>query len=205
MRKRPCGRIIGIGMPPRLADVTQRIGRELHAGEENGKMTRKRLLLVMLVTMSIPLGVMGIRAIPVAAASTHEVPFKGSYSGTAVLTSPTSANFNGEGNSAHLGSSTNEGYSVVTSPDSSCPGGLANDHYETLTAANGDTLSLVSHDVACPTDPGMFHGTGHWVVTGGTGRFSGSSGQGTFDGHSDFNQGVFSFQLTGTISGPKQG
>ena len=43
---------------------------------------------------------------------------------------------------------------MVTGPDSSCPGGLANDHYETLTAANGDTLMLISYDVACPTGPG---------------------------------------------------
>ncbi len=137
-------------------------------------MTKKRVLLVMLVAMLIALGAMGIRAIPVSAASTHQVPFSASYSGTAVLTSPTSATFSGKGIATYLGASTNEGDSVVTGPDSSCPGGLANDHYETLTAANGDTLSLISYDVACPIEPGPFHGTGHWVVTGGTGRFSGA-------------------------------
>jgi hypothetical protein len=93
---------------------------------------------------------------------------------------------------------------VITGPDSSCPGGLANDNHETLTAANGDTLMLISYDVACPMSPGTYHGTGHWRVDGGTGRFSGASGRGSFDGHSDFNQGVFSFQLTGTISAPNQ-
>ena len=56
-----------------------------------------------------------------------------------------------------------------------------------------------------PVRAGALHGTGHWVVTGGTGRFSGSSGQGTIDGHADFNQGVFSFQFTGTLSAPNQG
>jgi hypothetical protein len=167
--------------------------------------TRKRSLLVLLAAMLIVLGAVGIRAIPVSAASTHQVPFSASYSGTAILTSPTSATFSGTGTATHLGASTNQGNSVVTRPDSSCPGGLANNHYETLTAANGDTLSLISYDVACPMSLGQFHGTGHWVVTGGTGRFSGASGQGTFNGHSDFNQGVFSFQLTGDISAPNQG
>jgi hypothetical protein len=206
MRKRRCGLIIDLdlGMLPRRAAVTEHIGRELQTGEENGMMTRKRLLLVMLVTMVIPLGAVGIRAISVSAAGTHEVPFEGSYSGTAVLTSPTSATFSGKGIATHLGASTNEAYSVVTGPDSSCPGGLANDHHETLTAANGDTLMLISYDVGCPMGPGMFHGIGHWVVTGGTGRFSGATGQGSFDGHSDFNQGVFSLQLTGIISAPNQ-
>jgi len=160
-------------------------------------------MLVTLVAMLIALGAMGIRARSVAAAR-GQIPFNGSYSGTAILTSPTSATFSGTGIATQLGFSTNKGNSAVTSPDSSCPGGLANNHYETLTAANGDTLTLISYDVACPTSPGAFHGTGHWVVTGGTGRFSGATGKGTFDGHSDFNQGVFSFQLTGTISAPNQ-
>jgi hypothetical protein len=166
--------------------------------------TRKRSLLVLLAAMLIVLGAVGIRAIPVSAASTQQVPFSASYSGTAILTSPTSATFSGTGTATYLGASTNQGNSVVTGPDSSCPGRLANNHYETLMAANGDTLSLISYDVACPMSPGQFHGIGHWVVTGGAGRFSGASGQGTFNGHSDFNQGVFSFQLTGTISAPNQ-
>jgi hypothetical protein len=166
-------------------------------------MTRKRLMLVTLVAMLIALGAMGIRARSVAAAGGQD-PFNGSYSGTAALTSATTATFRGAGISAYLGRGTSEGDSVVTGPDSSCPGGLANVNHETLTAANGDTLMLVSYDVACPTSPGAFHGTGHWVVTGGTGRFSGAAGQGTFDGHSDFNQGVFSLQLTGTITAPNQ-
>jgi hypothetical protein len=175
---------------------------------ENKMMTRKRSLLVLLAAMLIVLGAVGavgIRAIPASAAGTHQVPFSASYSGTAILTSPTSATFSGTGIATYLGASTNEAYSVVTGLDSSCPGGLANDHHETLTAANGDTLSLISYDVGCPMGPSQFHGIGHWVVTGGTGRFSGATGQGSFDGHSDFNLQVFALRLTGTISAPNQG
>jgi hypothetical protein len=179
------------------------IGRELQAGEENKTMTRKRLMLVTLVAMLTALGAMGIRARSVVA-SGGQVPFNGSYSGTAILTSPTTATFSGKGIATDLGSSTNEASIVVTGPYSSCSGGLASDHYETLTAANGDTLMFISYDNACPTSPGIFHGIGHWVVTGGTGRFSAASGQGTFDGYSDFNQGVFSIKLTGTITTPHQ-
>jgi hypothetical protein len=170
-------------------------------------MTRKRLALVMLVmvVIVIALGAVGIRALPVSAAGTHEVPFMGSYSGTAAVTSATTLTFSGTGIATLLGTGANEGQVVITGPDSSCPGGIANINYETLTAANGDTLMLTSYDVACPISPGVLHGTGHWVVTGGAGRFSGASGQGTIEGHADFNQGVFSFQLTGTISAPSQG
>jgi hypothetical protein len=192
-------------MPLRRAHVTERIGQELHAGEENGTMTRKGLMLALLVTMVIPLGAVGIRAISVSAAGAHDVPFKGSYSGTAAFTSPTTITFSGTGIATHLGSGANEGHVVLTGPDSSCPGGIANVNYETLRAANGETLLLTSYDVACPISPGALHGTSHWVVTGGTGRFSGASGQGTIDGHADLNRGVFSFQVTGSLSTPNQG
>lgn len=167
-------------------------------------MTRKRLMLVAIVALLVALGAIGVRARSVAAAS-GRVPFNAFYSGTAVLTSPTTATFSGKGIATHLGSSTNKASIVVTGPYSSCSGGLASDHYETLTAANGDTLMFVSHDNACPTSPGIFYGTGHWVVTGGTGRFRAASGQGIFHGYSDFNQGVFDIQLIGTISTPHQG
>jgi hypothetical protein len=40
-------------------------------------MTWKHRWLVMLVSMLIALGAMGIQAIPVSAAGTHEVPFTG--------------------------------------------------------------------------------------------------------------------------------
>ena len=169
-------------------------------------MTRKRSLLVLLATLLIVLSAVGIRAIPVFAASAHQVPFKGSYSGAASFSDPSVGSFfSGNGIATHLGASTNQGHAVLTGPDSSCSGGIANTHYETLTAANGDVLMITSYDVACPISPNVYHGTGHWVVSGGTGRFSGATGQGSFDGHSDFNQGVFSFQLTGTISAPNQG
>jgi hypothetical protein len=169
-------------------------------------MTGKHLMGMMIATMLIALGgAMGIRAIPVSAAGTHAVPFEGSYSGTAAFTSATTITFSGTGIATQLGRGANEGHVIVTGQDSSCPGGIANVNYETLTATNGDTLQLTSYDVGCPTGPGAIHGTGRWVVTGGTGRFSGASGQGTIEGHSDFNQGVFAFQLTGTISAPNQG
>ena len=71
---------------------------------ENRMMTRKRPLLVLLATMLIVLGAVGIRAIPVSAASTQQVPFSASFSGTAILTSPTSATFSGTGHRHSLGS-----------------------------------------------------------------------------------------------------
>ena len=164
-------------------------------------MTRKRR---MLVVMLIAMGTIGIGANSASAAAGHQVPFRASYSGTAAFNSTTgTALFTGTGIASHLGLSTNENHITVTGPDTSCPGGFANKNVETLTAGNGDKLMLTGpRDVGCPTRPGVVHGTGDWTVTGGTGRFAGATGQGTFVGGADFNQGTFSFQLTGTISAP---
>lgn len=162
-------------------------------------MTRKSFVLV---AMFIALGTFAVDA-PSASAVGNQVPFSGSYSGAAVADFSTGTiTFSGTGIATHLGLSTNEGYAQVTGFDSSCPGGLANVNYETLTGTNGDSLTLISYDVGCEVSQGVYHGTGHWMVTGGTGRFSGATGQGTLEGDGDFNRGQFSFQLTGTISAP---
>ena len=166
----------------------------------NGKTMRFWRLLV--AAMLIVPWILGLGANSVYAAGTHQVPFKGSYSGTVVFGSNGAPLFNGTGIASHLGNSTNQGYVVFTTSPSTCAGGVPNDNYETLTAANGDSLTIVSHDVACPTGPNQYHGSGDWELLGGTGRFAGAAGQGTFDGHSDFNQGLFDLQLIGTISAP---
>ena len=133
-----------------------------------------------------------------AAAGSHAVPFKADFSGTAT-TSQSSSSFVGAGNASHMGHITTNGVADGFRPDSSCPGGVANTNTETLTAANGDTLTITSQDVACPTAPGVYHGTGQWTVTGGTGRFSGAGGQGSYDGSADFNAHTFTIDLTGTL------
>ena len=159
---------------------------------------RRHTLVVMLIAMAT----IGIGGHPASAAGTHQVPFQASYSGTAAFTSATTALFTGTGTARHLGRSTNVNHITVSGP-ASCPGGFANINIETLTAANGDKLVLTGdHDVGCLIAPKVVHGTGDWTVTGGTGRFAGATGQGTFVGGADFNQGTFSFQLTGTISAP---
>jgi hypothetical protein len=166
-----------------------------------------RLWLLVAVALLIALGTIGTGANPAHAA--QMVPFSGSYSGTARFTGPSSAAFSGTGIATYLGSSTNSGAVVITGsvgPGPVCAnGGLPNTNTETFTAANGDVLVITSTDVACVIDPSnlyRFHGTGNWVVTGGTGRFSGATGSGTLDGQGYFDLGTFSFQATGVISAP---
>ena len=163
-----------------------------------------RLLWLVMVLTLITLGSLGTGANSAYAAG-KQVPFSGFYSGTISIASDGTPIFNGTGVATHLGKGTNEGHVMFTGASASCVGGIPNDNYETLTAANGDSLTLVSHDVACPIPnrDGWYHGTGHWQVTGGTGRFSGATGEGTVDGFAHIVPGGrFEIQFTGTISAP---
>ena len=138
-----------------------------------------------------------------ASAAGNQVPFKASYQGSANWTSQTTIALDGTGFATHMCLIGNEGTVYLINFDSTCPDGpygVASINVETLTAANGDTLWIQSHDVACPTGPGLYHGTGHWTVTGGTGRFSSATGQGSYDGSADFNAGTFTIDLTGALA-----
>lgn len=137
-----------------------------------------------------------------AAHADGDVPFRASYSGHAVFTSETTVSFDGTGIARHLGLGVNHGDITLTGPDSSCPGGLANTHIDTLIGANGDSITITAHDVACPIGFMQFRGTGHWVVTSGTGRFTDATGSGTIGGNADFITQQFSFVMSGTISAP---
>jgi hypothetical protein len=158
--------------------------------------TRRRLASVTLMVA----GSLLLSASSVLAAC-HPVPFKASLSGTATLTSPTSGELVGAGSASHMGSITNAGHvqAYPDQPSSSCPNGFVSVNTETLTAANGDRLTLTSQDVACPQGPGQFQGSGDWTVTGGTGRFKGASGRGSLQGVVDFSAGTFSISFDGSI------
>ena len=71
---------------------------------------------------------------------------------------------------------------------------------DTFTAANGDKLTTAITMQLCPIAPGIYHGIGTYVVTGGTGRFANATGSGVFDGTGNFNTGTIICALTGTIS-----
>jgi hypothetical protein len=136
-----------------------------------------------------------------ATASSAERPFTATFSGRVAMPSPTTGTFDGAGLASHMGRISTDGDAVITGLDeSTCPGGLANVHVETLTAANGDTLTITSLDVACPVGPGAFEGSGHWTVTGGTGRFADATGAGTFVGSLDLGAGSFTITLKGTVA-----
>jgi phage-related minor tail protein len=84
----------------------------------------------------------------------------------------------------------------------SCNGdvGFLVEMQDTFTAANRDQVTTAITMQLCPIAPGIYHGVGTYVVTGGTGRFANATGSGVFDGTGNFNTGTIICALTGTIS-----
>lgn len=175
---------------------------------------RKRIRAIVVAVLTTSSLLLGANA--VSAASHVPLPFAATFSGSAGFAGPTTTVFTGSGVAIRMGLVTTSGHAEIGcfpppgSPmtcvsSGGCPGGVPNANFETLTAANGDTLTIKSDDVACPLDtqdypPSRYHGTGHWTVIGGTGRFASASGQGSFDGRSDFGAGTFTETLIGTVA-----
>ena len=157
-----------------------------------------KLWMFATVAMLIALVVSGPGA-SLAYAKSNQVPFKASFSGAVAVTGPTSAVLNGSGMASHLGNTAYTGNVSDITPTAS---GFTDVLVETLTAANGDTITILCNQVAVQESPGVFVGTDEWTVIGGTGRFEGATGQGTGVTHIDLNNGTFDKQLTGTISAP---
>ena len=117
-----------------------------------------------------------------ADAKANAVPIKASVSGTFTSHFP-DLTYAGTGNASHLGKigySTSAGLLTFT---------------ETLTAANGDILTLLDQTTIISGS----EATGQWTVVGGTGRFSGATGSGTSDTiHTGANN--FTQTWTGSIN-----
>jgi hypothetical protein len=135
-----------------------------------------------------------------AVSASNDLPFSASYSGAVAWTSQTTVSFAGSGYATHMGEITTQGQLEIIGSNSSCANGILDVNVETLTAANGDVLSITSHNAVCPIGLNRFHGAGQWLVTGGSGRFSGASGAGAIEGEADFNTGTFTISAGGTIT-----
>lgn len=157
-----------------------------------------RLWMFFTVAMIVALVISGAGASP-AYAGSNQVPFKASFSGTVTITGPTTAILDGAGKATHLGKTVYEGDVSDITPNET---GITDVLVETLTAANGDTLTILCIQEAEEISPGVFEGTDQWTVIGGTGRFEGATGQGTGVTRVDLNNHTFSKELSGTISAP---
>ncbi len=112
------------------------------------------------------------------------VPFHATYAGSfAVEFTPLNriiTGTGGSGNATHLGRfglTDTITVSLVPAAVPDCPVLGTNETFTgTLTAANGDTITLAGPGTGCPTSPTTVASQDALTVTGGTGRFEGASG-----------------------------
>ena len=169
-------------------------------------MIANRLMLRTLTTSALI--ALGALAVPSTAAAAPIAPFKAFYAGSFTGTT-TGFSVGGTGHATLLGSSTNSGTVVMQSePNPTCPTtGFVVTNNETITAADGDQITITILDAPCPVqgEPGIYDGVSQYVITGGTGRFAGATGTGSFDGRGNFNTPdhlTFTYSFNGTISTP---
>ena len=159
-----------------------------------------RLIRILIAALAAVL----LAAPPVATAATTR-PFssdftaQGSFAETpvpGVLTGTSS----GSGHASHLGRitlSTTETLDFVTTPGTL----VIRDGRLVMVAANGDELYWSYEGTAStPDEDGDSSLTGTFVITGGTGRFSGATGGGTFEGSGNAVTGVATLAYRGTIA-----
>ena len=150
----------------------------------------------------LPLVATLLAGAPSVAASSVPVPFVAMISGVGGFSSPSSVYFQGSGIALAMGPVTDAGTATDFSPATTCPaGGINNLHTELFSAADGSTVTIVSHDVACWVSPTRVY-CAHcpYDIATGTGRFVGATGSGELNGYLELSSGTFAGTYTGTIS-----
>lgn len=143
-----------------------------------------------------------IAAAPVSAsaAPAAETSISGTLQVTAVgPNGPEQAVYSGTGKSRPFGPTTMQGVISIVGPATGCSG-FAATHEDTLTASNGDQVSVHIVEESCTTDGSNFTCGGVFTITGGTGRFANVTGSGTWDGSLTLNTatGAGTFSTTYT-------
>jgi hypothetical protein len=150
------------------------------------------------VVALIALGLAALGVTAAGAAGSNATPLRADVAATVAATGPTTFQLSGAGDATHLGKFQYAGTVEITDVDTH--GVITDVLIETLTAANGDTLTLHCDQTARPVAPGVYHGTDQWTVIGGTGRFAGATGSGTGSTDVDLNQGTASKTMSGPIA-----
>jgi hypothetical protein len=157
-------------------------------------LTHSKSLTILPLLTALVLSVM-------TASASQNLPFRLGDEGTITFTSPSTATTAGTGNATHMGRIASDG-SLTIVGEASCDNevGFAVEMQDTFTGANGDKVMVAITMQLCPIAPGIYHGVGTYVMTGGTGRFANATGSGVFDGTGNFNTGTIICALRGTIS-----
>jgi hypothetical protein len=179
----------------------------LVGGEKTPLVSARRIAMVVGAALAV------MAAVPPRASAMSQVPFEATLAERVTGAAPCPADqtrfvcisVTGSGQATHLGA-INESMVVVVDNSSTNPATDCQSEFRTstLTAANGDQITLAGPGLHCALGAPQETGLDSWEVTAGTGRFAGASGTGTdsasIDAASTPVTSVTTFR--GTISSP---
>ena len=108
----------------------------------------------------------------------------------------------GSGQATHLGKTSETVAVIVDLAHPDAAGCFPEVRKTIFTAANGDQIMMTSTGKSCSTGPTTVTAVDSYVVTGGTGRFSGASGSGTNTALVDLTSRTAVVTFIGTLSSP---
>ena len=106
------------------------------------------------------------------------------------------------GEATHLGTVQEDASVLNDLASTPAPGCHTETRDTTLTAANGDQITMHATGINCSTGPTTVTAVDSYVVTGGTGRFSGASGSGINTASINLASTTAVVTYRGTISSP---
>jgi hypothetical protein len=171
--------------------------------ERTAMIYARRISLVVVALMA------GLVAVPLQASAASLVPFHATVAETftAAVCDPFPSlcvTIAGRGHATHLGRVREAATVVVDLASDPAPGCHTETRKTTLTAADGDQIMLDATGQNCATGPTTVTAVDAYVVTGGTGRFSGATGSGTIIAKIDLASGRARVTFRGLLSGPDE-
>jgi hypothetical protein len=204
-----------------------RTGQASHArfadgGEEKAMLDTQSSRRVRISGLTVPIALLVLAAtaaiaalvwlvvLPQRAAATGQVPFHATISETypppaICATSPDTLlciTPTGSGQATHLGR-TSESARIVEDESKQVSSGCNTEtRTTTLTGANGDQITMIATGFACATSPTTVSARDVYIVTSGTGRFSGAKGTGADSVSIDRATLTATATYDGTLSAP---
>jgi hypothetical protein len=158
----------------------------------------RKLTALLAIVLSLSVVSVGVAS---GAAKGTARPYKDKGSATFDLSDITNIQINGTRNATHLGKSTWTASNIQVDLSQLGAGIVGVTYDDTITAANGDTLTTTAvATIDISTLPAPLGFSAVETIDGGTGRFAQASGSFTVSGSVDINTFVLTFTSTGSIT-----
>lgn len=179
--------------------------RHLYQDRQKERTAMSQVRRISLVVVAL---MVALIAVPRPASAARLIPFQATVteSGfTPTLCAPVPSlciTLTGTGEATQMGEIEESAFVKNNLASNPAPGCHTETRGTTLTAANGDQITMHATGINCSTGPTTVTAVDSYVVTGGTGRFSGASGSGTNTASINLANSTAVVTYSGTLSSP---